>query len=522
MLRAVKAIRPDYVIVHKIDRLARNREDDIAINLLLRKHGVKLISCSENIDDTPTGRLLYGVMAELAQFYSGNLAQEVMKGLLRKAEEGGTPFRAPLGYINRREAQGKIEYSWVELDQQRAEIVAWCFRQYATGELSALDLTLEAQAKGLTSRPTATRPAEPISLNSMYSILKNPYYMGIVSYQGIHYEGKQPALVEPDVWLAVQNVLAAHAKRGERDHKHPHYLRSTIYCSACGGRLVYSENTGNGGTYKYYFCVKRKTKTNNCTRPAVRVERVEDGIADFYRQFQVRPEYAEQIRESVRAELATQQQDAERSLKRALARKQQVKDERQKLLQAHYTGAIPADLLASEMKRFTRELADAEAEIHAAKATNADVEATLSLALNAAAHCEVAYLSAPDAIRRQINQGFFERLLIGEDGGVERAELTEPFRLLLDDGTALTYQSGIEVSQMTSEAMDTAGCNIYDAERSRPSSVFAATYGATGGELDMGTKCDEMNTHRMNHAVRGVNSGVLVGDTGIEPVTSSV
>jgi site-specific DNA recombinase len=305
MLRDVKAIRPDYVIVHKIDRLARNREDDIAINLLLRKHGVKLISCSENIDDTPTGRLLYGVMAELAQFYSGNLAQEVMKGLLRKAEEGGTPFRAPLGYINRREAQGKIEYSWVELDQQRAEIVAWCFRQYATGELSALDLTLEAQAKGLTSRPTATRPAEPISLNSMYSILKNPYYMGIVSYQGIHYEGKQPALVEPDVWLAVQNVLAAHAKRGERDHKHPHYLRSTIYCSACGGRLVYSENTGNGGTYKYYFCVKRKTKTNNCTRPAVRVERVEDGIADFYRQFQVRPEYAEQIRESVRAELAT-------------------------------------------------------------------------------------------------------------------------------------------------------------------------------------------------------------------------
>jgi site-specific DNA recombinase len=523
MLKDVKTVRPDYVIVHKIDRLARNREDDIAINLLLRKHGVKLISCSENIDDTPTGRLLYGVMAELAQFYSGNLAQEVMKGLLRKAEEGGTPFRAPLGYINRREAQGKIEYSWVELDQQRAEIVAWCFRQYATGELSALDLTLAAQAKGLTARPTATRPAEPISLNSMYSILKNPYYMGIVSYQGIHYEGKHPALVEPDVWLAVQNVLAAHANRGERDHKHPHYLRSTIYCSACGGRLVYSENTGNGGTYKYYFCVKRKTKTNNCTRPAVRVERIEDGIADFYRQFQVKPEYAEQIRQGVRAELATQQQDAERSLKRALARKQQVKDERQKLLQAHYTGAIPADLLASEMKRFTRELADADAEIQAAKATNADVEATLALALNAAAHCEVAYLSAPDAMRRQINQGFFERLLIGDDGSVERAELTEPFRLLLEGARALTYEADAKASQITSEATNLPGCDIASVERSLPSSVFVATYGTAGGDLYMGTECDETNTHRrISPTVRGVNNGVLVGDTGIEPVTSSV
>ena len=91
MLTDIKTVKPDYVIVHKIDRLARNREDDIAINLLLKRYGVTLISCTENIDDTPTGRLLYGLMAEIAQFYSGNLALEVMKGLVRKAEEGGHP-----------------------------------------------------------------------------------------------------------------------------------------------------------------------------------------------------------------------------------------------------------------------------------------------------------------------------------------------------------------------------------------------------------------------------------------------
>ncbi|MEA5366443.1 recombinase family protein [Amycolatopsis sp., V23-08] len=53
LLVDVRKLRPDYVIVHKIDRLARNREDDIAINLALKKHGVKLVSCTENIDDTP-------------------------------------------------------------------------------------------------------------------------------------------------------------------------------------------------------------------------------------------------------------------------------------------------------------------------------------------------------------------------------------------------------------------------------------------------------------------------------------
>jgi site-specific DNA recombinase len=437
MLQDIKAVKPDYVIVHKIDRLARNRADDIAINLLLKKHGVTLISCTENIDDTPSGRLLYGLMAEIAQFYSGNLAQEVMKGLLRKAEEGGTPFRAPLGYTNRREARDGAEYSWVELDHERAEIIRWCLAEYATGEWSGIDLTLAAQAKGLTSRPTRSKPSQPISLTAMYHILQNPYYMGVVSYQGIHYEGKHPVLVEPDTWLAVQDVLAAHNHTGEKDRVHLHYLRSTIYCSACGARMVFSRNKGRGGSYDYFLCLKRKTKTGNCIRPAVRVERIEDGIARFYGQFQVRPEYAEQIRHAVRQQLATDQDEARRGLERATKRKQQAQDERQKLLQAHYAGAVPSDLLASEMKRLTRALAEADSEIKAGKTTNEDIETTLDNALKAASHCERAYLTAPNPIRRQINQGFFEKLWIGEDGSVERAQLTEPFAAMLTDGDTI-------------------------------------------------------------------------------------
>ncbi|WP_410613965.1 recombinase family protein [Amycolatopsis sp. lyj-109] len=123
MLADVRKLRPGHVIVHKIDRLARNREDDIAINLALKKHGVQLVSCTENVDDTPSGRLLYGLMAEIAQFYSGDLALEVMKGLVRKAEEGGTPFRAPTGYMNVRQPINGVLAATVVLDPERADLV---------------------------------------------------------------------------------------------------------------------------------------------------------------------------------------------------------------------------------------------------------------------------------------------------------------------------------------------------------------------------------------------------------------
>jgi DNA invertase Pin-like site-specific DNA recombinase len=519
MLQDIKTVKPDYVIVHKIDRLARNREDDIAINLMLRKHGVKLISCTENIDETPQGKLLYGLLAEIAQFYSGNLAQEVMKGLLRKAEEGGTPFRAPLGYINRRETTFGVERSWVELDPDRADIIRWCFEQYATGEWSALDLTLAAQAKGLTSRPTAKRPAAPVGDTTMYHILANPYYIGVVRYQGIHYEGKHPPLVEPDVWLAVQDVLAAHNHTGEKDRVHNHYLRSTIYCSSCGGRLVFSQNTGRGGTYQYFMCVKRKTKRNNCTRPAVRVERIEDGIANHYGAFQVQPDHAEQIRATVHQELNAQQQDADRNIKRAQKRKQQAQDERQKLLQAHYAGAVPQDLLATEMNRLTRELAEANTEITVAKTATRDIDTTLTAALQAASRCQAAYLIAPNHIRRQINQGFFKKLFIGEDGEVERAELTEPFAALLGTGKVFAMQTTTAPDEHASASQIVVHAPDATEDRTRPSSVFNATYGDQAAV----TESKQNTTHRtLICTMRGVKQNYLVGRVGLEPTAKGL
>jgi DNA invertase Pin-like site-specific DNA recombinase len=84
MLRYLEEHPVQYVVVHKIDRLARNRADDVEITLAIQKAGATLVSCTENIDQTPSGRLLHGIMSDIAEFYSANLAHEVMKGLSRR------------------------------------------------------------------------------------------------------------------------------------------------------------------------------------------------------------------------------------------------------------------------------------------------------------------------------------------------------------------------------------------------------------------------------------------------------
>ena len=101
----VKANKVSYCIVHKVDRLARNRADDVSIHLALQQCGVMLVSASENIDETPSGMLLHGIMSTIAEFYSRNLATEVAKGMNQKAIGGGTNGRAPIGYLKRPQAR---------------------------------------------------------------------------------------------------------------------------------------------------------------------------------------------------------------------------------------------------------------------------------------------------------------------------------------------------------------------------------------------------------------------------------
>src|SRR5205814_2154100 len=70
LLRYVADEKVDFVIVHKLDRLSRSRVDDVEINLMLNRAGVTLVSCSESIDDSPSGMLLHGIMSAIAEFYS--------------------------------------------------------------------------------------------------------------------------------------------------------------------------------------------------------------------------------------------------------------------------------------------------------------------------------------------------------------------------------------------------------------------------------------------------------------------
>ena len=122
--------------MHKVDRLARNRADDVVINLRqLQAGGARLVSVTENIDQTPSGLLLHGIMSSIAEFYSPQPGERGHQG---HAAEGhgrrhaGTARRSATA-TSASSIDGR-EVRTVDLDPERAPLMRWAFEAYASGD----------------------------------------------------------------------------------------------------------------------------------------------------------------------------------------------------------------------------------------------------------------------------------------------------------------------------------------------------------------------------------------------------
>ncbi len=335
MLAHIEQTKVDYVIVHKVDRLARNRKDDVDINVRIVSAGAKLVSATENIDETPTGKLMHGMLSSFAEFYSNNLATEVHKGMGQKAKMGGTPGKAPLGYLN----VGKLtdegrEVRTVIVDQDRADIIRWAFKAYATGEWTLRTMADELEALGLRTRRTPKLAGKPVAPNILNRILRNPYYKGLVPYQGVLYEGNHESLVDEVTWHKVQDVLDGNAV-GEKQRVYRHYLKSSVWCGRCTSRLIITVTTNRyGNIYPYFVCLGRQNRNIRCTRRAVLISKVERMVEDYWASVQLSPDRREELEAALQAELQASRAAADLQRKSLTTEKTQLINRRKRLMEA--------------------------------------------------------------------------------------------------------------------------------------------------------------------------------------------
>ena len=128
MVAASKTGDFDFAIVHKLDRFSRNRYDSAFYKRELKKNGVQLLSVLEQMDDSPESIILESVLEGMSEYYSKNLAREVMKGM----RESAMACRYAGGWIPYGFQVDKDTHKYV-IDEYEAEAVRIMFRDVANG-----------------------------------------------------------------------------------------------------------------------------------------------------------------------------------------------------------------------------------------------------------------------------------------------------------------------------------------------------------------------------------------------------
>lgn len=264
MVKQLKAGKARGVLIHKIDRSARNLRDWADLGELIDR-GVEVHFANEALDLTSRGgRLSADIQAVVAADYIRNLREETKKGFYGRLKQGLYPMPAPLGYVNN--GQGKPKTP----DPKSGPLMRKAFDLYGTGRYNLSALCQELNRLGL-CRPCGT----PLYPNRLSELLRNPFYTGLIRIKLTNqtFEGVHEPLISRQLFERVQGILKG--KTNSRSIKHNYLYRRRLTCKDCGYSLVGERQKGN----VYYRC-----QISACPTKCIREEAVEGAVlAQFAR-----------------------------------------------------------------------------------------------------------------------------------------------------------------------------------------------------------------------------------------------
>jgi site-specific DNA recombinase len=449
------ATRVDYVIVWALSRWARNTIDHWQTRDLVRQTGARLISITEPMagEDTASGFLYEGMVVTYNQYTSMLTGESVKRGLLKKAQNGGTYGWARIGYLNSiDELPDGRKVASVIPDPDRHHFLTLAFQLYASGEYSVSQLAKELDRLGLRTRRTRRHLGGKVGTTTLQRILRDRYYAGWIVYKRgtpdeQTFPGRHQPLIDQDTFDLVQSRLDEKRVAGERPQHRKHYLRGSVFCGECGKRLTFAISTGrNGHKYPYFFCMSRINGSRCQMRANIRPELIEQAIARYYveRPVELSAEDVARRTAAIEALVGVSQEAVTqvREAKTALIAK--LKGQQVRLIRLH---AEEGDDVSPDA--FRDERARLKAEIDAAEQSLAETEQRmildadqLRMALKIAENVAEVYDAADEQIRRGYNQAFFKKLYVLPEWDDEQetevvrisgVELTEPYAVLLAD-----------------------------------------------------------------------------------------
>ncbi len=343
MIKQLKAGRARGVIIHKIDRSARNLRDWADLGDLIDR-GIEVHFVNEALDlHSRGGRLSADIQAVVAADYIRNLREETKKGFWGRLKQGLFPMPAPLGYVNNGAGKPKT------LDPRTAPLVRKAFELYSTGRYNLVGLGAELNRLGLRRRGgTHLHP------NRISELLNNQFYVGIIHIRTTNetFKGVHEPLVSRQLFDRVQRILRG--KVNTRAFKHDFLYRRRLTCKSCGYSLVGERRKG----HVYYRCHDSK-----CPTTCLREEVVEQAVLDQFDRLRFSKDECAWFRPKLAQMNLNNAKEQEKIVAALTLQLSQLDDRMNRLTDAYIDRLIEKDLFEQRKSALLAERTDLEQQL---------------------------------------------------------------------------------------------------------------------------------------------------------------
>lgn len=372
------------VVMHKIDRSSRNLKDWARLGDLIDE-GIEVHFANEGFDlNSRGGRLSADIQAVVAADYIRNLRQEVKKGFYGRLKQGLYPLPAPVGYVDEGGGEPKT------VDPVQGPLVRKAFELYATGDYSAESLAEEMRSRGLENSTGGEA-----STKSVWRMLKNPFYAGIIRIKktGEIFDGAHEPLVPKFLYDEVQRILEGRAPKKKREHNF--LFRRLFQCSRCGRSLIGEQQKG----HVYYRC-----HNSDCPTISYREEALEEELLEQLNRLEFTDSEHRHLASKLDKLRDRWEEDRQAQVQTVRLQLEETKTRLDRLTDAFLDDTIDEDLFTGKKESLLERQAELEEKLTALDADDASVPDRVAEILELANSASASYRTGtPDQRRDLIN-----------------------------------------------------------------------------------------------------------------------
>lgn len=444
LLHDVKNGELDVVIVYKFSRIFRNAYESHKYRKIFKKHGVKLISVTQQVDDeTSAGQLMIGVMANIDEYQSAVISDHVRSAMREMVSEGffagGT---VPYGYKLETVQHGKKQRKKYVPDEFESRIVHKLFELYAD------NYSLRYLQTFLKDNGAFTRQGKYFSIQTIARMLRNDFYIGVLRYNAQGHEPIVvydiiPPIIEKPLWDKVQQRHSRQKDVSPRKRKDLYSLTGKIHCKKCGNHFfgIRSGSVQNGKKYdyKYYVCSESKGyRTCDCKR--IRKDYIEEVVLTEIKKHILNERAIYQIADEILQTLNTNPSDQKTRLKTLKSQRDELKSQIKELMISRAKKLVSDSYMAEVISEIEAELQPIENEIFSIEQQSKQA-ITHSMIVDYLNKMLSIADTTDDEILKLIFDSFVEKILV-DDKEIEVSLIVQPFG-------ALEYKSASGQPQYT-------------------------------------------------------------------------